>query len=324
MKLGNLTHWGDYNMKLEHINYVLEISKTGSINKASENLYLSQPYLSKCLKELESELGVQLIERSSRGTILTEHGEKFIEYASIINHYIGMIEAMGKNEKSSIQIIKVACFFSYTLMNLFQNSTFKRYLEKFDFQYFETRNTEVFEYVNNGKANLGIMYLDSVNYNDYIKMFEKNDLIFNTIIEEGVYAIVSKNHPLYKFNEVSIENLKPYTLVMEKYKLQTFSDTAKSNYLDSFLNSFNIDTLNLDNNSSLLYHISTSDSSFTIGQKLFNIDNPLVKYGDIKYLLIKDLDFSLITGILYNKKLVKLHDLNDIFDLIKKSINTKL
>ena len=54
-------------MNLLHLKYAVEIADTGSINRAAENLYVSQPNLSRAIKELEASLGVVLFERSKKG-----------------------------------------------------------------------------------------------------------------------------------------------------------------------------------------------------------------------------------------------------------------
>lgn len=50
-------------MDIKMMEYVVEIERCGSINKAAKNLYLSQPNLSNALKNLESELGYTLFVR---------------------------------------------------------------------------------------------------------------------------------------------------------------------------------------------------------------------------------------------------------------------
>lgn len=309
-------------MKLDYIKYVLEISKTGSINKASENLYLSQPYLSKCLKELEAELGIQLIERSSRGVSLTEYGEEFIEYASMINHYLNLIESIGNTHDKSLSQIKIACFYSFTLMNIINKIIASKIIDNINLKYYETQNFEVFEQVKDHKIDLGIMYLDSISISSYINIFIEQGLVFDTLIEDGLYAVVSKNHPLYNLDKLNTKQLKPYNLIMETYKYDALKVKNGSSYLDHFFNLFTIEKIDLDNNSSLLYHISTSSTEFTIGQKIFNADNPLVKYGEIKYIPITDLDFTLITGVIYKKEFSGTSDFNELINLLKESINS--
>ena len=62
-------------MNLVHLKYAVEVAETGSINKASEKLYVSQPNLSRAIKELEASLGVTIFDRSAKGMVLTPEGE---------------------------------------------------------------------------------------------------------------------------------------------------------------------------------------------------------------------------------------------------------
>ena len=48
-------------MTIPQLQYVLEISRTGSVSKAAKTLYLSQPNLSNAIKNLENELGITIL-----------------------------------------------------------------------------------------------------------------------------------------------------------------------------------------------------------------------------------------------------------------------
>jgi DNA-binding transcriptional LysR family regulator len=63
---------------LKKYEYVIEIAKSGGISQAADNLGMSQPTLSKYIKKLEGELGVELFDRSTIPLKLTPAGEKFI------------------------------------------------------------------------------------------------------------------------------------------------------------------------------------------------------------------------------------------------------
>ena len=71
-------------MNVLHMKYAVEIANAGSINKASEQLFIAQPNLSRAIKELESDLGITIFERSSKGIKTTPEGEEFIGYAKTI------------------------------------------------------------------------------------------------------------------------------------------------------------------------------------------------------------------------------------------------
>ena len=54
-------------MTLLQMSYILEIDRCGSINRAAKRLYVSQSSLSRGIKELEAETGIQIFSRSSTG-----------------------------------------------------------------------------------------------------------------------------------------------------------------------------------------------------------------------------------------------------------------
>ena len=68
-------------MNLMHLKYAVEVEKTRSISKAAENLFMSQPNLSRAIKELEETLGITIFKRTSKGMSLTPQGEEFMQYA---------------------------------------------------------------------------------------------------------------------------------------------------------------------------------------------------------------------------------------------------
>ena len=63
-------------MRLEQIFYFIEIIKCNNISQAARNLFISQPALSSTIKDLEQELGQQLLVRTSKGVQPTDVGEK--------------------------------------------------------------------------------------------------------------------------------------------------------------------------------------------------------------------------------------------------------
>ena len=71
-------------MKMSQVEMIVEIANAGSISQAAQNLYVSQPSLSKALQRFEQEVGAQIFERVSTGVRLTPIGRKFVEQAADI------------------------------------------------------------------------------------------------------------------------------------------------------------------------------------------------------------------------------------------------
>lgn len=74
----------NFDLNLKHLSYFIAVARLGSINKAAQTLYISQPYLGKIIKELENTAGTVLFERTRSGVILTPDGRDFLEHADTI------------------------------------------------------------------------------------------------------------------------------------------------------------------------------------------------------------------------------------------------
>ena len=84
-------------MTIQQLNYVITISEKGSLNKAAEVLYVTQPSLTSAVRELERELGITLFNRGGKGVTLTNDGAEFIQYArQVVNQYDRLLEKYGK------------------------------------------------------------------------------------------------------------------------------------------------------------------------------------------------------------------------------------
>jgi LysR family pca operon transcriptional activator len=89
----------DRRIKFRHLNAFSAIARSGSLKRAAEQLNLTQPAISKALKELEEIIGVVLLERSRAGVKLTAEGDIFLQFAeqstSALRHGLRSVRATG-------------------------------------------------------------------------------------------------------------------------------------------------------------------------------------------------------------------------------------
>ena len=86
-------------MTLQQIFYAITISDFGSMNKAAEALYISQPTLTNAVKELEKEVGITIFQRTGKGVIPTAEGKEFLVYARQLYQQYELLE--GKYSDSA-------------------------------------------------------------------------------------------------------------------------------------------------------------------------------------------------------------------------------
>ncbi|SHK87755.1 DNA-binding transcriptional regulator, LysR family [Anaerocolumna jejuensis DSM 15929] len=104
-------------ISFEQIHYFLEIVRCGSLNKAAEQLYVSQPSLTKQLRKLEENLGCELLKRTHSGVALTPQGKYFFEHISgVMDNFNTVVDTVSNFDKvSQLRIGGLANLVSYFL-----------------------------------------------------------------------------------------------------------------------------------------------------------------------------------------------------------------
>ena len=183
-----------------------EVAKHRSFSKAAEELFISQPAVTKRVKELESKVGMGLIQRRRGGFALTEGGEILFKYAQKISYHFMEIEnVLGDLQKDHRGLLRIGTTESYSkclmpkLLSGFQAS---------------------FPYVK--------IALDVGNSEEIEKslLFYKNDLgligvtkkssSFESIpfLKEELVLIVSPGHRLVKEQTVSLKEIEGYPFII--------------------------------------------------------------------------------------------------------------
>jgi len=98
------------------IEYVIAIAEEGSLNKAAEKLFISQPSLSQRLKKLEDELGTELFRRENSGLVITDAGRVYINGGrSILQIKQEAMAKLSSMDQSQTDVIRFGCATSHAL-----------------------------------------------------------------------------------------------------------------------------------------------------------------------------------------------------------------
>lgn len=102
MPIGVLT------MTLDELQWICELFRTRNMSKAVENLYISQPALSQCLRRVERQLGFKLFERSNKGLVPTEKGKLFYEASTKISRvYQDFLVQAGRLDSDQLKSLQI-------------------------------------------------------------------------------------------------------------------------------------------------------------------------------------------------------------------------
>lgn len=197
-------------MTIQQLRYVTVICEEGSLNKASELLYISQPSLTSAVQELEKELGIAIFNRSGRGVTPTNDGLEFIRYArEVIAQYDNLLERYSKGGALKKKFGISTQHYSFAVKSFVE--MVKQFgTDEYEFAIRETRTRDVIDDVFSGKSEIGILYLNDFNRKPLEKLFKSNGLTFTPLTECNAYVYLWKDHPLAGNKSIRFEDLKDY------------------------------------------------------------------------------------------------------------------
>ena len=197
-------------MTLTQLHYLITIAETKSLNKAAEQLYVSQPSLTSAMKELEKELGVTLFYRNGRGVTLTNDGAEFLLYAKqIYGQYEDVLEKYGKRGSCKKKFGVSTQHYSFAV-KAFVDMARQFDMSKYEFAIRETKTAEIISDVSTMKSEIGVLYLCDFNRKAIGKLLATAGLEFHHLIECQAYVYLWKNHPLAGEKSICFEQLGKY------------------------------------------------------------------------------------------------------------------
>ena len=197
-------------MTIQQLIYVITISEAGSLNKAAETLYISQPSLTSSMQELEKELGITIFNRSGRGVSLTNDGLEFMQYARhVVQQYDRLMEKYGNGEAVKKKFGVSTQHYSFAVKS-FVEMVKQFNMDEYEFAIRETKTRDVIDDVAVGRSEIGILYLSDFNRKAIEKILKSNSLEFHHLIDCDAYVYIWKNHPLAKKKVIRFDDLKDY------------------------------------------------------------------------------------------------------------------
>lgn len=209
-------------MELRHLRYFCAVAVEKNLTRAAEKLFIAQPPLTRQIKQLEEQLGVQLFERHSRGLTLTPAGEYFWEQAKQMlakaDTVVENTRRIAENQKTVFSIGFVPSVFYGQLPSLVRDL---RQQTKADILLHDLKTGEQIEALKTGKIDIG-----------FGRLTIPDEQVEQTILfNEPLLVALHIGHSLLKKGEPTLEELAKIPMILypaNQSATPTFADICLS------------------------------------------------------------------------------------------------
>ncbi|MDO5980745.1 LysR family transcriptional regulator [Flavivirga spongiicola] len=286
-----------YQIELRHIKYFLAVAKDLHFRKAAERLFISQPGLSRQIKQMEDDLGVLLFERHNRKVILTKAGEYLKEELALnlksLEHTFYHAKLLNDGKKGDLKFGYVGSAMQEIIPNLLIE--FKKEHPNVLFNLKEMDNHKQIEELLSYHIDLGFVRLDRV----------PKELEITPILKENFCLVLPHNHALNKENFKGLYQLKEESFILfdPKYSA-TYYEKVMQIFDDSGFSP--IVSHNTIHASSIYKLVENSFGVSIVPKSLIDINNKKVKFIELSKIKQKT-----TLSIVWNK-----HNRNPILDRV--------
>ena len=189
-------------MDLKQLQYLVTCAQAGSFSDAAKILYSTQSSVSKVIKALEDNLGMQLFERLPRGIRLTVQGQKVYHYACRITNEVEVLENMSANGMT--KWIRISINPSSWFADLFVDFYNETYEKNYHFQLTTAGVRSVMERVRDYMDDIGFVYILSQQKENFLHELAKNKLQFVSLHETDVILYPGRQTELYDLEKETV------------------------------------------------------------------------------------------------------------------------
>jgi len=189
-----------YQLELRHLKYFLAVAEVLHFRKAAEQLFISQPGLSRQIKQMEDDLGIQLFVRHNRKVVLTPAGEylkkEITQNLKNLEQALNYAKLLQEGKLGELKFGYVGSAMQNIIPNILVD--FKNEFPNVTFGLKEMDNQKQIENLLSNDIDIGFVRLDRV----------PRGIAIKPILKEPFCLVLPKNHPVDTTNFKGLHQLK--------------------------------------------------------------------------------------------------------------------
>ncbi|RDS82148.1 LysR family transcriptional regulator [Dyella monticola] len=189
--------------------------KLGTLSRAAEALFLSQPSISLQLQALERELGVALLHRSRRRINLTDAGEVLYELARPLVEGWESLDSAFQAKVKGLPSGKLTVAAGTSTIQYLLPDLVRQYRQQFPEVQLQLANVT-------GKDGLALLRADEADFAVGSMLDVPNDIAWAPVYHYDPMLITPLDHPLASKESVLLDDLSPYGLILPPQRLSTY------------------------------------------------------------------------------------------------------
>lgn len=237
-----------------NLTYFMKIAELHSMNRAADQLFISQPNLTAAIKSLEDELNITIFTRSNKGVFLTEDGERLYRYGQNLLQQLELITHIS--ESDSKRILSISSFPMLASSYLFQEFYEQNKDNNLELEMEEVRISKVLSNVRDGISDIGLVQYNSMQNREFKNRLSKNQLEYHELIKGNWAVCLGPCHPLYTNQTVKMSQLLNYTILRPK---DDYFSSITSNILIDGVKMSNLKRIFINNGATMLHMLRTTD-----------------------------------------------------------------
>jgi DNA-binding transcriptional LysR family regulator len=189
-------------MELRHLRYFVAVGEEENMSRAAVKLHVSQPALSKQVRDLEDEIGFSLLQRTAKSVRLTEAGRMFLDNArALLRHADEAVKearAVARAEPAELHVGYSATPTAEILPKT--RRAFHQVMPNVRVRLHDWSHKEILDGVRKGRIQLGLIVLPP-------KAGSLRDLRYEELFRERVCVAVAPQHPFARRGAISISEV---------------------------------------------------------------------------------------------------------------------